>query len=79
MLTGGVEQQVIYGVKIKVFNVGKTVGDCFKYRNKIGLDVAQEGLREGWREKRFTMDELSHYAGACRVLNVMRPYMESLL
>lgn len=79
VLKEGVEQHVVDGVKIKVFNVAKTVADCFKYRNKIGLDVALEALREGWREKRFTMDELSHYAGVCRVLNVMRPYMESLL
>ncbi|MEH6617912.1 MAG: hypothetical protein V7699_08730 [Porticoccus sp.] len=55
------------------------VADRFKYRNKIGLDVALEALREGWREKRFTMDELVHYAQLCRVKNVMQPYLESLV
>jgi len=54
------------------------VADCFKYRNKIGLDVALEALREGWRARRFTMDELWHYAKICRVANVMRPYLEGL-
>lgn len=78
-LTEGVEQVVIDGVTVKVFNAARTVADCFKYRNKIGLDVALEALREGWREKRFSMDDLVHYAGVCRVLNVMRPYMESLV
>jgi predicted transcriptional regulator of viral defense system len=78
-LAEGVEEHVIDGVNVKVFNAAKTVADCFKYRNKIGLDVALEALREGWREKRFSMDELSHYAQICRVLNVMRPYMESLV
>ncbi|MGD8914446.1 MAG: AbiEi antitoxin N-terminal domain-containing protein [Candidatus Thiodiazotropha sp.] len=78
-LTEGVEQGVIDGEVVKVFNAAKTVADCFKYRNKIGLDVALEALREGWREKRFGMDDLAYYAGVCRVLNVIRPYMESLV
>jgi len=55
----------------------KTVADCFKYRNKIGLDVALEALRESRREKRATNDELWHYAKICRVANIMRPYMEA--
>jgi hypothetical protein len=54
------------------------VADCFKYRNKIGLDVALEALREAWRSRRFTMDELDHYAGICRVRRVMKPYLEAL-
>jgi hypothetical protein len=62
------------------------VADCFKYRNKIGLDVALEALRESWRDgqrpigvhRRCTIDELWHYAKICRVSNVMRPYLESL-
>ncbi len=66
------------GVKIKVFNPAKTVADCFKYRNKIGLDVALEALREAWRERRATSQELWKYAEICRVANVMRPYLESL-
>ena len=58
--------------------VAKTVADCFKYRNKIGLDVALEGLREAWHEKRMTSDDLWLYAKVCRVANVMRPYLDSL-
>ena len=79
VLNTGVEEHLIDGINIKVFTSAKTVVDCFKYRNKIGLDVALEALREGWREKRFTIDELTNYAQVCRVLNVMRPYMESLV
>jgi hypothetical protein len=54
------------------------VADCFKFRNKIGLDVAMEALQEAWLAKRLSMDELWRYATLCRVANVMRPYMESL-
>ena len=79
VLNEGVEEHIIDGVNVKVFSAAKTVADCFKYRYKIGLDVALEALREGWREKLFTMDELTNYARLCRVLNVMRPYMESLV
>ena len=61
-----------------VFNPAKTVADCFKYRNKIGLDVALEALGEAWRARRVTMDELWHYATIDRVHNVMRPYLEAL-
>ncbi|MGQ0618383.1 MAG: type IV toxin-antitoxin system AbiEi family antitoxin domain-containing protein [Panacagrimonas sp.] len=77
-LTEGVEQVKVDGISVPVFCAAKTVADCFKYRNKIGLDVALEALHEGWRLKRFTMDELSHYATINRVANVMRPYLESL-
>lgn len=77
-LTEGIETIAVDGVRVPVFNPAKTVSDCFKYRNKIGLDVALEALHEGWRQKRFTMDELSRYATINRVANVMRPYLESL-
>ena len=77
-LTAGIETRVIEGVPVRVYNVAKTVADCFKYRNKFGLDVALEALRECWREKKATMDELNRYADICRVRNVMRPYLESL-
>jgi predicted transcriptional regulator of viral defense system len=77
-LRSGIEEHLIQGVKIKVYNPAKTVADCFEYRNKIGLDVALEALRDCWRERRCTMDDLWHYAKICRVANVMRPYMESL-
>ncbi|HRH79606.1 MAG TPA: AbiEi antitoxin N-terminal domain-containing protein [Thiobacillaceae bacterium] len=78
-LTEGVEEHVVDGVAVRVTGVAKTVADCFKYRNKIGLDVALEALREAWREKRMTSDDLWRYAKVCRVANVMRPYMESLI
>lgn len=77
-LTEGMEVKKLEGVSVRVFNPAKTVADCFKYRNKIGLDVAIEALRECWRERRCKMDDLWHYADVCRVRNVMRPYLEAL-
>ena len=77
-LTEGVEEHVVDGVTVRVTGVAKTVADCFKYRNKIGLDVALEALRDAWRAKRMTGDALWHYAKVCRVANVMRPYLDSL-
>ena len=78
-LTEGVERQRIEWQSVQVYSVAKTLADCFKYRNKIGLDVALEALREAWRARRFTMDELDHYARICRVQRVMRPYLEALV
>ena len=77
--TEGVEEHVVDGVTVRVTSVAKTVADCFKYRNKIGLDVAMEALREALNEKRMTSDEIWHFAKVCRVANVMRPYLESLV
>lgn len=77
-LTEGVETHTVEGVKVRVTSVAKTVVDCFKFRNKIGLDVALEALRDAWNTKRVTMDELWHYAKICRMTNVMRPYLEAL-
>ena len=77
-LTEGVEEHVIDGVTVRVTDVAKTVADCFKYRNKIGLDVALEALREAWDAKRMTSNEIWYYAKIDRVANVMRPYLESL-
>ena len=67
------------GTQIPVTSVAKTIADCFKYRNKVGLDVALEALRDAWRSKRVSMDELTEAARVCRVGNVMRPYLESLV
>ncbi|HXQ33096.1 MAG TPA: type IV toxin-antitoxin system AbiEi family antitoxin domain-containing protein [Anaerolineales bacterium] len=78
-LTAGVETHTIEGAAVKVYNPAKTVADCFKYRNKIGLDVAIEALRECWRKKLATSDELWRYAKVCRVARVMRPYLESVV
>lgn len=77
-LSEGVEHHVIDSVPIKVYNLPKTIADCFKYRNKIGLDVALEALREVKNGSRCTIDDLWHYAKVCRVNNVMRPYLEAL-
>lgn len=77
-LTEGVEEHIVDGVTVRVTGVAKTVADCFKYRNKIGLDVALEALREAWNGKRMTSDQIWHYAKIDRVANVMRPYLESL-
>ncbi len=77
-LTEGVEEHLVDGVKVRVTSVAKTVADCFKYRNKIGLDVALEALREAWTARRMTSDEIWRYAKIDRVANVMRPYLESL-
>lgn len=77
-LTEGVESMRIDGMDVPVFNAAKTIADCFKYRNKIGIDVALEALRDGWVHRKVSMDELSHYADIDRVSNVMRPYMESV-
>jgi predicted transcriptional regulator of viral defense system len=76
-LDAGVEQHAIEGVSVRVYDPAKTVADCFKYRNKIGLDVALEALRDCRRQRRCTNDDLWHYATICRVANVMRPYMEA--
>jgi predicted transcriptional regulator of viral defense system len=78
-LSQGVESHRIEGQAVRVYNLAKTVADCFKYRNKIGIDVALEALREAWRARRVTMDELDRYACICRVQRVMQPYLEALI
>jgi predicted transcriptional regulator of viral defense system len=75
----GIETHEAKGIALRVYNPAKTVADCFKYRNKIGLDVALEALRNAWRQKKATADELWHYVKICRMSNVMRPYLESLV
>ncbi|MGH7469675.1 MAG: type IV toxin-antitoxin system AbiEi family antitoxin domain-containing protein [Longimicrobiales bacterium] len=78
-LTEGIETHSIEGQGVRVYGVAKTVADAFKYRNKIGLEVALEALREAWRERRTTMDEIDHFARICRVERVMGPYVEALV
>ena len=77
-MTEGIERIEIEGVQVAVFNAAKTVADCFKFRNKIGLDVAREALRETLRGRRASVDELWRYAGIARVTRVMRPYLEAM-
>jgi predicted transcriptional regulator of viral defense system len=74
----GVETHVIAGVPVKIYSAAKTIIDCFKFRNKIGLDVALEALKDAWRRKLVTMDELWRFAEINRVKNIMRPYLETL-
>jgi predicted transcriptional regulator of viral defense system len=77
-LTEGIENHKVEGVPIRVYSVAKTVADCFKFRNKVGLDVAIEALKDALREKKATVNEIYRYAKVCRVGNVIRPYMEAL-
>ncbi len=77
-LAEGIEVHTVEGVSLRVTSVARTVVDCFKFRNKIGLDVALEALREARRGKRASTDEMWRYAELCRVSNVMRPYLESV-
>ena len=74
----GVETRKIDGVSIRVTSVSKTVADCFKFRNKIGLDVALEALREARRGKKATADDLWRFAAINRVTKVMQPYLEAV-
>ncbi len=77
--TSGIEVRRIEGTSVRVYCVAKTLADAFKYRNKIGLGVALEALREAWRERRVRMDDLDRFARICRVDRVMAPYLEALV
>ena len=78
-LTEGIRQHTIEGAAIRVYDPAKTVADCFKFRNKIGLDVAIEALRDCLRQRKATVDDLVRYGRVCRVDRVMAPYMEAML
>lgn len=77
-LTEGIEHRRVDGVSVPVYSAAKTVADCFKYRNKIGIDVAVEALRDFTRLERGGADALARYAKICRVSKVMQPYLDSL-
>jgi predicted transcriptional regulator of viral defense system len=77
--TEGVQSHTVEGVKVKVYNPAKTIADLFKFRNKTGLDVAIEALREAWAARVVTVDQLIRYARVCRVEKVMRPYIEAIV
>lgn len=76
--TEGIEIHRIEGVEVRVYSLAKTVADCFKYRNKIGIDVAVEALRDFTRRHRGGSDDLARYARICRVARVMQPYLDSI-
>ncbi len=63
---------------VRVYSIAKTIVDCFKYRNKIGRDVALEALRDAWKNKRISMAEIRRYSEMLRQSNIMQPYLESL-
>lgn len=77
-LAAGVEERKVEGTTIRVTSIAKTVADCFKFRNKVGLDVALEALRDARRSKKVSADEIWRYASVNRVANVMRPYLEAV-
>jgi predicted transcriptional regulator of viral defense system len=74
----GIEEVVHDGASMKVYSVAKTVADCFKHRNRLGLDVALDALKDAWAKRKVTSDDLWRYAQVCRVANVMRPYLETV-
>lgn len=74
----GIKEHNVEGGIIKVYTPAKTVADCFKYRNKIGLDVAIEALRDSLKNKKATIDEIWYFAKINRVANVIMPYLSSL-
>ena len=75
----GIETHMIHGVEVPIYSVAKTVADCFKYRNKIGLDVAIEALKDAWLDKKITMEELWPAVKVCKVQKVIQPYVEMLV
>lgn len=75
----GIEKHIIDNVEVKVYSVAKTIADCFKFRNKIGMDVALEALREGLNQKRCTPEQILRFARTNRVERIMLPYMEALI
>ena len=78
-LKDGVVRHLIEGVAVPITNPARSIVDCFRYRGKVGLDVAMEGLREGLRRGRCTPDELWRHARTARVWPVMRPYVEAMV
>lgn len=75
----GIEEHRIEGQAVRIYSLARTVADCFRYRNKVGLDVALEALTEGWRSKRLKLDELNRIAKRLRVQRVMQPYLEAVV
>jgi predicted transcriptional regulator of viral defense system len=78
MLTYAVETQNIQGIQVRVTSPARTIVDCFRYRKRIGLDVALESLRDGLRSKQVTVEKIKRAAEVCRIQTVIRPYLESM-
>lgn len=79
MLEAGIEEHLICGVRVRITSPAKTVVDCFKYRSKVGVNVAAEALQDAWRRKKAMADELWKHARICRMTNVMRPYFDMMV
>ena len=75
----GVDRVTIDGVVVKMFNPAKTIADCFKFRNRIGIDIAVEALRAGYKHKKVKPTDILKYAKICRVEKIIRPYLEALI
>lgn len=75
----GIETLVEHGSTIRVYSVAKTITDCFKFRHKVGLDVALEALKDAWRQRKIDMDQVTHFARINRVDKVMQPYLEAVV
>lgn len=77
--TEGIEVHGIEGQEVRVYALAKTIADCFKFRNRIGLDVALEALNDAWRQRRLSLADLNVYARIDRVQSVMQPYIEAVV
>ena len=75
----GIEQHRVEGQTVRVYSIARTIADCFRFRNKIGLDVALEALTDSWRSKRLKLDELTQIARKLRIQRVMQPYLETIV
>ncbi|MFC1617503.1 type IV toxin-antitoxin system AbiEi family antitoxin domain-containing protein [Candidatus Margulisiibacteriota bacterium] len=78
-LNEGINKVNIKGVEVKIYSLEKTIVDCFKYRNKIGIDVCIEALKDALRQKKISLNKLSHFAKICRVTNILNPYIEAII
>ncbi|MEW6734631.1 MAG: type IV toxin-antitoxin system AbiEi family antitoxin domain-containing protein [Acidobacteriota bacterium] len=79
VLSAGIAEHTIEGVRVKIYKPAKTVADCFRYRNKIGVDIAVEALRDCLKKRLATIDEIWYYAKICRVARIIQPYLEAIL
>ena len=75
----GIQTLVEHGSTIRVYNLAKTITDCFKFRHKVGLDVALEALKDAWRQRKLDMDQVTRFARINRVEKVMQPYLEAVV
>jgi len=79
MFNQGIERHQLEGHAVRIYSLARTVADCFRFRNAIGLDVALEALKEAWRSGRLNLDELHRVAKQLRVNRVMQPYLETIV